>query len=147
MAGGGCNAPAACTPGTVTPLPSLRRSSSSRSGNSSKGSQYRKPSPVASRRSPRPAGRTMPCSRPSDERHFRPRQGVWFVELARIRDPGVVIPTIAHLFGVTNAGDQATGEELTAHVQRRELLLILDNLAQVPEAALFLHPLRDVCPR
>jgi predicted ATPase/class 3 adenylate cyclase len=53
--------------------------------------------------------------------------GVTLVELAAIREPALVLPTIAEALGARS--------ELAAHIADQELLLVLDNLEQVVGAA------------
>jgi predicted ATPase/class 3 adenylate cyclase len=65
--------------------------------------------------------------------------GVWFVDLSAVRDPQLVEPAIATGLGAT--------VELADHLRNRELLLVLDNLEQVAEAAPGLGRLLDICPR
>jgi len=66
------------------------------------------------------------------------RNGVFWVGLAALRDPGLVLPTIAHTLGAKNG----TAE----HIGDRELLLLLDNLEQVIESAPDLLALVETCP-
>ncbi len=74
--------------------------------------------------------------------------GVWFVELAPLNDPGLVAATIASALGLTQKPDYPILESLLNYLQRKHLLLILDNcehvvehVAQIAEAIL-----RD-CPQ
>ena len=53
--------------------------------------------------------------------------GVWWVPLAVATDPAVVVPTIATAVGA--------GEDLASYLGHRSLLLVLDNLEQVIDAA------------
>src|SRR5205085_7940017 len=53
--------------------------------------------------------------------------GVFFVPLASLRDPGLVVPTIAQTLGVR--------ESVSDYFAGRRLLLLLDNLEQVIECA------------
>src|SRR5829696_1412568 len=53
------------------------------------------------------------------------RDGVWFVDLSAVRDPELVLPTIAAML--------VAKVELVAHIGDRQLLLVLDNLEQVIE--------------
>jgi predicted ATPase len=55
------------------------------------------------------------------------RDGVWFVDLSALRDPELVLPTISSRLGAKG--------ELAEHISGNELLLVLDNLEQVVEAA------------
>ena len=72
--------------------------------------------------------------------------GVWFVELAPIRDPDLVLPTIAQTLGLREAGDQSLSDRLRAYLQERRLLLVLDNFEQVLNAAPQLGALLVACP-
>jgi predicted ATPase len=63
--------------------------------------------------------------------------GTWFVDLSAVREYALVLPTIA-----TTLGAQAS---LREHIGRRELLLVLDNLEQVVEAARDLGELVSAC--
>jgi predicted ATPase/class 3 adenylate cyclase/Flp pilus assembly protein TadD len=63
----------------------------------------------------------------------RYEDGVWFVELAPISDASLVTVTIAQRLGVRQAPDRSLLETLLAHVERRQLLLILDNCEHVIE--------------
>jgi predicted ATPase len=69
--------------------------------------------------------------------HFA--QGAWFVDLAPLRDPELVLPTIGRMLGAQG--------ELSDHLGDDELLLVLDNFEQVIEAAAGLAPLLSRCPR
>jgi predicted ATPase len=53
------------------------------------------------------------------------RDGVWFVGLASLRDPALVVPTIAQTLGVR---EPQTASE---HLRDKETLLVLDNLEQL----------------
>ena len=57
--------------------------------------------------------------------------GVFFVALAAVRDPGVMWKTIAGALDVDGDGAAA----VTRHLRDRRLLLVLDNLEQLPGAA------------
>ena len=58
-------------------------------------------------------------------------EGVFFVALAPLADPDLVLPTIAQTLGVP----VRSGEALAAYVRDRRLLLVLDNFEHVVEAA------------
>ncbi|MFN2470786.1 MAG: adenylate/guanylate cyclase domain-containing protein [Gaiellaceae bacterium] len=64
--------------------------------------------------------------------------GVWFVDVSPVRDPALVLATIAAALGAR--------VELPEHIGDRELLLVLDNLEQVVEAAAELAGLVAACP-
>jgi predicted ATPase len=56
------------------------------------------------------------------------------VPLQAVRDPGHVIGTIARLLGLFD-GEGDLEERLVAHIEDRQLLLVLDNFEQVVDAA------------
>jgi predicted ATPase len=66
------------------------------------------------------------------------KNGVFWVGLASLRDPTLVVESVAQTLGTKNG--------LAAHVGERELLLLLDNFEQVVDAAPELSSLVEVCP-
>ena len=67
------------------------------------------------------------------------KDGVFWVGLAAVRDPALVVDTIAQTLG-------AKQDVLDAHIGERELLLVLDNFEQVVDAAPELAALLQACP-
>ncbi|CAN5493046.1 hypothetical protein BH09CHL1_BH09CHL1_29910 [soil metagenome] len=61
--------------------------------------------------------------------------GVCFVELAPIRDPDLVLPTIARALNYSDRANRSLIDQLALFLQGRQLLLVLDNLEQVIGAA------------
>jgi predicted ATPase/class 3 adenylate cyclase len=61
--------------------------------------------------------------------------GVWFVPLAAITDPDLVIPAIAQPLGVRENPDQPLLTTLQEYLESRSALLVLDNFEQVTAAA------------
>jgi len=61
--------------------------------------------------------------------------GVYFVQLAAVTDPEVVLPTIVRALGLKEVSGQSTLETLRDHLGDRSCLLLLDNLEQVLGAA------------
>ena len=61
--------------------------------------------------------------------------GVFFVGLSVIADPSLVVPTIAEALGVKEAGGLSPEESLDRFLHDRELLLVLDNLEHLLDAA------------
>lgn len=72
--------------------------------------------------------------------------GVWFVGLAPITDPDLVLPTVARVLGIRPAGDRPVNEVLATALRDQRLLLLLDNLEQVVEAAPQVADLLAACP-
>src|SRR5215207_7604111 len=73
--------------------------------------------------------------------------GVVFVSLAPIRDPELVLPTIAQTLGLVEMGDQSSADLLKTYLRNRALLLLLDNVEQVVAAAPHLAILLANSPR
>jgi len=69
--------------------------------------------------------------------------GVYFVALAAVQDPDVMWKTIAGDLGTE--GDEAAA--VTVYLQDRRLLLVLDNLEQLPGAAGVIAELLAAAPR
>ena len=61
--------------------------------------------------------------------------GAFFVGLAGIADPSLVLLSIAQALGVKETGGLSSAEALGAFVRDRELLLVLDNLEHVLDAS------------
>jgi predicted ATPase/DNA-binding CsgD family transcriptional regulator len=55
------------------------------------------------------------------------RDGVWLVDLAPLRDPGLVAATVAASLGLRDESAGSWMELLTDYLQDRELLLVMDN--------------------
>jgi predicted ATPase/DNA-binding CsgD family transcriptional regulator len=72
--------------------------------------------------------------------------GSAFVPLATVRDPDLVVPTIAQALGMRETGDRSLAERLAAMLRYRVMLLVLDNLEQVPDAAPSISELLAACP-
>src|SRR5262252_9449045 len=53
--------------------------------------------------------------------------GVYFVPLAPIRDPGLVPSTIAQSLGLQDARDRPLMDHLVSQLNERQVLLVLDN--------------------
>src|SRR5688572_6808458 len=57
--------------------------------------------------------------------------GSFFVPLAPITDPALVVPAIAHTLGVRETPGKPIAESLKEYLQGKRLLLVLDNFEQV----------------
>ncbi|MFD6874191.1 MULTISPECIES: ATP-binding protein [unclassified Streptomyces] len=62
----------------------------------------------------------------ADRRQARP-DGVWWVELSPLRDPGLLATTVAHAVGLADHSAHSLDEELCAWMADKELLLVLDT--------------------
>ncbi len=62
-------------------------------------------------------------------------EGVFFVALAAISDPALVLPTIVQTLGVREQPGQSHAETLADYLREKRLLLLLDNFEQLVEAA------------
>jgi non-specific serine/threonine protein kinase len=66
------------------------------------------------------------------------RDGIWWVPLAPLRDPKLVLETAAQVVGSRNG--------LAAHIADKEMLCLFDNFEQVVEAGSELAELLAACP-
>ncbi len=73
--------------------------------------------------------------------------GVFFVELAAIRDPALVASAVAETLGVKEGAGATPDEALVRFLAGRELLLVLDNFEQVVDAADLVARLLSQAPR
>lgn len=72
--------------------------------------------------------------------------GVWFVNLAAIRDPTVVPAAIAAVLGIRDTPDRPLVERLCTFLAAKQLLLLLDNFEQVLAAGPLLAYLLAAAP-
>ena len=73
--------------------------------------------------------------------------GITIVELSALRDPALVLPTIAQALRVGEQPGEPLAQTLAAWAADRELLLVVDNFEQVAEAGLDLLRLIEASPR
>lgn len=73
-------------------------------------------------------------------------EGVFFVALAPIRDPELVVSTVAQTLGLRAMGGPSFLNQLKTYLRDRRCLLILDNFEQVVNAAPQLPELLRACP-
>jgi predicted ATPase len=72
--------------------------------------------------------------------------GVYFVSLAAIRDPQLVVPAMAGTLGVKEVGGQPLLENLEYYLGEKRMLLMLDNFEQILEVASMVAELLSVAP-
>ncbi len=73
--------------------------------------------------------------------------GVFFVALAPIADPTLVLPTIAQTLGLRETGAVSVAANLGHSLAEKRLLLVLDNVEQLVEAAPSLGELLGSAPQ
>lgn len=71
--------------------------------------------------------------------------GVWFVDLAPLADPALVLATIARVVGVREVAGQDPFETLAAVLGGRAVLLLLDNFEHLVAAAPAIETLLGAC--
>jgi predicted ATPase/DNA-binding SARP family transcriptional activator len=81
------------------------------------------------------AGKTRLALQAASEALAEYPDGVYLVELAPVRDPGLVVPAIAKTLGVIESGREPLLETVKYALRQRRLLLVLDNFEQVIAAA------------
>ncbi|WP_413756343.1 ATP-binding protein [Streptomyces sp. MMBL 11-3] len=65
---------------------------------------------------------------------LRPRDGVWLVELAALRDPDLVGYAVVEALGLTDHTGRPPREILLEHLAERRLLLVLDGFEHLVDA-------------
>jgi len=72
--------------------------------------------------------------------------GVVFVDLSALNDAALVAPAVAQALGLREEGALGVHELLVAHLRNKRLLLALDNVEQIIEAASSIADLVAACP-
>ena len=72
--------------------------------------------------------------------------GVFFVSLAPLLEPALLLPTIAHALGLGERGAQPLERALAEHLRDKRLLLLLDNFEQLLAAAPVVSALLSMSP-
>ncbi|MFN8443452.1 MAG: helix-turn-helix domain-containing protein [Caldilineaceae bacterium] len=71
---------------------------------------------------------------------------IWFVNLASVQDPALVLSTIAQTLGANTPIQQSAFDRVAHYLQPRQAFLLLDNFEQVIDAAPQLSELLSVAP-
>ena len=74
------------------------------------------------------------------------RDGVGWVELDAVSDPGLVPDTIAAALGLFDGGRQSVVDTVAEYLSDKEMLIVLDNFEQVIEAGPIVTTLLDRAP-
>ncbi|MGW0808060.1 ATP-binding protein [Nonomuraea sp. NPDC002799] len=73
--------------------------------------------------------------------------GVWFADLARLQDAGMVKHTIASALGIADQSSRAESESLSEWVGERDMLLIIDTCEHLVQGcAELVHELLEAAP-
>ena len=72
--------------------------------------------------------------------------GVWFVSLAQLSEPDLLLSTVAKALGLKEMGNNSLLSLLGTALQDKQFLLLLDNFEQVVTAAASLVELLEACP-
>lgn len=91
------------------------------------------------------SGKTRLALQVAAERIEYFHDGVFFVALAPITDPRLVASTIAQSLGITETAGRSVVDGLKDYLQRKTLLLLLDNFEQVIFAAPLVAELLAAC--
>lgn len=73
--------------------------------------------------------------------------GVYFVALDAVHDPTLVLPTLAQTLGIKESSTQSLAQALHQTLANKQMLLVLDNLEHVADAAGELGELLGAAPR
>src|SRR3954447_14302590 len=75
------------------------------------------------------------------------RDGVWLVELAALRDSGLVAQTVAASLRIHDGSEQSSIVSLVEQLTSRQMLLVLDNCEHLLDACVSLtNSLLRACP-
>ena len=72
--------------------------------------------------------------------------GVWFVNLAVLRDPELLVTAIAQTVSVHEMAGQSLQDTLKHALRQQQILLVLDNFEQIVEAAPVIGTLLAAAP-
>jgi predicted ATPase/class 3 adenylate cyclase len=92
-------------------------------------------------------GKTRLALRAAADQVERVEDGVFLVDLSAVTDPELVPSTIATALGIRQDPATDLGDTLAGHLRDRDVLLVLDNLEQVVEAAPMVDRLLNAAPR
>jgi predicted ATPase len=92
-------------------------------------------------------GKTRMALQAAAELIERFEDGIYFVDLAPIRDPESVPTAIAQTLGLRETSDRALLDELKGQLRAKKMLLLLDNFEQVTGAASKVVDLLRDCPQ
>jgi predicted ATPase len=92
-------------------------------------------------------GKTRLALQSSAELSDRFVDGLYFIDLAPIRDPNSVLAAIARTIGLSETSNGSMLDDLKDQLREKTMLLLLDNFEQVTSAAVQVAELLQFCPR
>jgi predicted ATPase/class 3 adenylate cyclase len=92
-------------------------------------------------------GKTRLALQVAAELSDRFTDGVFFVNLASVSDPALVVPTIAQTLDIREVTGQSLLEQVKQALQHKHMLLLLDNFEQVVTAGVQLVDVLAACPQ
>ena len=92
-------------------------------------------------------GKTSLALRAAADLQAEMEDGAFLVRLGSISDPDLVIPTIAHAFGIAEQAEHPPLELLIEHLRAKNVLLVLDNFEQIMAATEAMGELLGQLPR
>ncbi|NYE21357.1 DUF4062 domain-containing protein [Microbacterium immunditiarum] len=72
--------------------------------------------------------------------------GVYFVPLEGVLEPGLLLPTIAYVLGIRDTGADSLDERIAQSLDDRRVLIVLDNFEQIVDEAPVLVRLYTLAP-
>lgn len=72
--------------------------------------------------------------------------GAFFVPLAHVTDPAMIVPSIAQVLGVNETPGRLLLDNLQEYLKDKQLVLVLDNLEQILQSAVLIDGLLAGCP-
>jgi predicted ATPase/class 3 adenylate cyclase len=90
-------------------------------------------------------GKTRLAIQVAAELHVDYADGIWFVDLAPIRDSMLVLPRIIQALSL-KPQDGTPLAQLQTYLRDKQMLLLLDNFEQVADAAVEVAKLASACP-
>jgi predicted ATPase/class 3 adenylate cyclase len=91
-------------------------------------------------------GKTRLALRVAEDLLERFSDGVFFVDLAPLTDPALVLGEIASTLRILEGPGRAVADTLAEQLRDREMLLVLDNMEQLVQAAPAVAALLDAAP-
>src|SRR5258706_3126871 len=80
-------------------------------------------------------GKTRLSLQVATELYEKFEDGSWFISLAALEEPGLIIQTIARGLGIKESQNRALDEALLDYLADKDMLLVLDNFEQVLPSA------------